>query len=339
MPHLSIASIPWNEYCSPGKKFHSFSREISVTLGGIRNAGPSHGGHPFDLQIRRIPSGASVCPYHSHFAQWELFLVRAGTGTVRDGDETHAIITGDVFLHPPRVPHQLINSGTSDLEVLIISDNPLLDACFYPDSNKWFLRPPGKTFRMTEVDYFDGEEPPTGAPPYRPSSAPANPIPPPFSQRKLHANSLPWEPWSSPKEKFKGQSKELSLALGAQRNTPAGLGGHPFDLELSKLAPGDCGCPFHSHIAQTELFLILEGTGTVRAGSESFTVHADDVILHPPGEPHKLTNTGKTDLIFLLVADNPPIDIFHYPDSDKWGHRTPRKFFRVTETDYWADEE
>jgi uncharacterized cupin superfamily protein len=340
MPRISIADLPWKEQHSPGKKFHSFCRDISLALGGIRNAGPSHGGQPFDLQIRRIPPGAAACPFHSHLAQWELFVVRSGTGTVREGDETHLIKTGDVFLHPPGVPHQLINTGMIDLEVLIIADHPTLDAFFYPDSNKWGLRPPGKYFRITEVDYFDGEETTApNAPPYQPSRSPAAHPPSPFSQRKIHPDTLPWEPWASPKGRFKGTSKELSIGLGALRNTPVGLGGHPFDLELSKLAPGECGCPFHSHAAQTELFLILEGSGIVRAGDEAFTVHAGDVILHPPGEPHQLTNMGGTDLIFFLVADNPSVDIFYYPDSDKWGHRAPRKFFRATETDYWAGEE
>ena len=47
-------------------------------------------------------------------------------------------------------------------------------------------------------------------------------------------------------------SAALSEAVGAKRNTPTGLGGHPFDLELGRVpAPEDfpaegcgpgCGC-------------------------------------------------------------------------------------------------
>lgn len=339
MPHINLTDLPWQEQRSPGGKFHSFCRNISLALGGIRNAGPSFGGHPFDLQIRHVAPGTAVCPFHLHLAQWELFVVRSGVGTVRDGAERHLIKPGEVFFHPPGVPHQLINTGKVDLEVLIVADHPPLDACFYPDSNKWALHPPGKLFRMTEVGYFDGEEPIVDEPLYQPDESDAIPPAVPFAQRKIHPDSLLWEPWASPKGKFKGTSKELSLALGALRNTPVGLGGHPFDLELNKLAPGECGCPYHSHVAQTELFLILEGTGTVRARGDTFTVRTDDVILHPPSEPHQLTNEGETDLVFLLVADNPLVDIYHYPDSDKWGHRTPRKFFRATDTGYWGDEE
>jgi uncharacterized cupin superfamily protein len=340
MNKVHIPSLAWEEQHSPTRKFDSFCKNISVALGGIRNGGTWCGGHPFDVQIRRIPPGAAVCPFHLHLAQWEMFVVQAGTGTVRAGDSAHQVKTGDVFFHPPGEPHQLTNPGTTDLEVLIIADNPPLDACYYPDSNKWGLRPPGMYFRLTEVGYFDGEEPPVpGAAPYQSSGSPTAPPLTPFAQRKLHLDDIAWEEWTSTKKKFRGTSKELSIALGAKRNTPTGLGGHPFDLELSKLAPGECGSPFHAHAAQWEMFLLLEGRAMVRAGNETHTLVAGDVVLHPPGEAHKITNEGGAELIFFLIADNPPVEYWHYPDSDKWGLRAQRKFFRTTDVDYWDGEE
>jgi uncharacterized cupin superfamily protein len=340
MQTAHIPSLRWEEMHSPARKFHSFVQNISLALGGIRNGGTWCGGHPFDLQIRRIPAGAAVCPFHSHLVQWELFIVQSGTGVVRAGDETHAVKRGDVFIHPPGEPHQLINRGTADLEVLIIADNPELDAFYYPDSHKWGLRPPGKYFRMQEVGYFEGEEPAVaGAPPYQSSGSPPVPARTPFTQRKLHLDDPPWEEWHSEKGKFRGRSKELSIVLAAARDTPTGLGGHPFDLELNRLAPGECACPFHSHAAQWELFLILEGRADVRVEGTKHTVSARDVILHPPGEPHQITNSGSTDLVFFLVADNPPVDYCYYPDSDKWTHRSPRKTFRAIDVNIWEGEE
>jgi uncharacterized cupin superfamily protein len=270
MNQAHIFSLPWVETHSPAGTFHSFFKNISLALGGIRNGGTWCGGHPFDVQLRRIPPGAGICPFHSHLAQWEMFVVQGGTGTVRAGLEVQAVKTGDVFVHPPGEPHQLTNTGSVDLEVLIIADNPELDAFYYPNSNKWGLRPPGKYFRMLEVAYYEDEEPSgSDAPPYQPSGFPASPAITPFAQRKLHLDDAPWEEWRSTKGKFRGTSKELSIALGAKPNTPTGLGGHPFDLELSKLAPGESPCPFHRHAAQWELFLILEGQARVRAESDT----------------------------------------------------------------------
>ena len=340
MNKVHIASLPWEELHSPGRKFHSYCRNLSLALGGIRNGGLWCGGHPFDVQIRRIPPGAAVCPFHLHLAQWELFVVQAGTGTVRAGAETHAVTEGDVFVHPPGEAHQLINAGAIDLDVLILADNPVLDAFYYPDSKKWGLRPPGKYFRMDETGYFDGEEPAVaGAPAYQASGSPPLPAIAPFAQRKLSIAALPWEAWRSPRGKFRGTSKELSIALGAKRNTPTGLGGHPFDLELSRLEPGACGCPYHRHAAQWEMFLIVAGQAAVRAEGETATLGPGDVVLHPPGEAHQITNSGPSELVFFLVADNPPVEYWHYPDSQKWGFRSPRKFFRIVEMDYWKDEE
>ncbi|HWA85314.1 MAG TPA: cupin domain-containing protein [Opitutus sp.] len=337
---IDFATLPENELRSPTGKFHSFTRNVSLALGGKANSGSWGGGHPFDFQIRRVPPGAAICPFHSHLAQWELFLIRAGTATIRAGDETHVARPGDVFIHPPGDPHQLLNSGAGDLEVFIFADNPPLDGCYYPDSQKWVLRPPGKVFRMVEADYFDGEDDaPAGASFYKISPASAALPIAPFASRKINVDDLPWEDWRSPKGKFHGTSKELSIALGAKRNTPPGLGGHPFDLEYSRLAPGERGCPFHFHAAQWEMFILLAGTATVRAGAETRVLHANEAVLHPPFEPHDITNTGDADLLFLLVADNPPIDYWHYPESNKWGIREPRKIFRPQEVDYYDGEE
>ena len=341
MHHTHLPSLPWDETKSPTGKFHSFCRNVSLALGGLRNTGTWGGGHPFDLQMRRIPPGAAVCPFHLHVGQWEMFLVRSGGGTVRTPEGRTAVQAGDVFFHPPGVPHQLINSGTADLEVFIVADNPPVDACHYPDSNKWSLRPPGKLFRMTETDYFDGEDtlPTTGVSGFKIAAAPAAAPVAPFAQRKASLDDLPWDAWESPKKKFRAASKEISIALGAKRNTPTGLGGHPFDLELGKLAPGQCGCPLHSHSAQWELFVFLSGTPSVRTLAGTQVFGAGDAVLHPPGEAHQLTNTGADDLLYLLIADNPPADIWHYPDSNKWGHNFPKKFFRASDVPYWDGED
>ena len=66
---------------------------------------------------------------------------------------------------------------------------------------------------------------------------------------------------------------------------------------------------------------------------------AGDAFMHPPLEAHQLINTGRRDLVFYLIADNPPVDIFYYPDSDKWGMRPQGKFFRLKETPYHDGEE
>ena len=159
MPHLHIDDLPWNEWRSPKGRFQQIGKQISEALGAPRNAPVAAGGHPFDLELVRLPPGAVACPHHAHEAQWEMFVILSGTGTVRLGTEgqTLAVRAGSVVLHPPGEAHQLINDGAEELVFYIIADNPPLDVCHYPDSNKWFVRKIGD-FRATQVDYFDGEE-------------------------------------------------------------------------------------------------------------------------------------------------------------------------------------
>jgi len=338
---VPIARVPAEEQRSPTGRFHSFSRNLSLALGGIRNVGIAGGGHPFDVQVRRVPPGAAICPFHHHLAQWELFVVQAGRGLVRAGQRSYPVRRGDVFVHPPGEAHQLANPGRRDLEVMIIADHPPLDACFYPDSGKWGLRPPGLFFQLTPCDYFAGEDEPPGRTGDTARRPPGLPLPrprTPFSRRRANLADIPWTTWRSLGGRFRQAYKDLSGAVGDVRNGWPQRG-HPFNLELVRVPAGAAACPFHAHAAQWELFFILAGRGLVRAGRSRRAVGPGDIFIHPPGEPHQLLNTGRTPLTYYLVADNPPVDIWRYPDSDKWGFRPPRKIFRATDVPYLDGEE
>ena len=158
---------------------------------------------------------------------------------------------------------------------------------------------------------------------------------------KLNVEDVPWAEFSSPGGKYSGKHRELSAALGAKRNAPVGAGGHPFDLAYETLAPGECFCPYHEHAAQWEMFYILSGSGTVRANDDKFDVRSGDVILHPPGEAHQLVNTGSENLVYLIIADNPALDVCRYPDSEKFGiyGSSLNRIARLNDVDYWDREE
>jgi len=158
MKMINIHTLPEEEQKSPTGKYHSFCRNISLALGGVRDIGPSGGGHPFDLQIRRVPPGAAVFPQHAHTVQFELFVVISGTATVHVDTISHTVGTGDAFVQAPGAAHQIHNTGTEDFVFYVIADNPPTDSTWYPNSKKWMLKPQRKIFRVTETDYFDGEE-------------------------------------------------------------------------------------------------------------------------------------------------------------------------------------
>src|SRR5262245_61601674 len=158
MMHAKESEIPWVERRSPRKRFHLFRRHISQALGAPFDIGVAVGGHPFDVELVRLLPGAANFPFHSHAAQWELYLVRSGSGQVRTNEATVAIAAGDAFVCPPGDAHQIINTGSEDLLYYVIADNPPADVGFYPDSNKWFIKPQRRSFRLQEADYYAGEE-------------------------------------------------------------------------------------------------------------------------------------------------------------------------------------
>jgi uncharacterized cupin superfamily protein len=159
MQHVNVSEIPWVERRSPRGRFHLFRRHISQALGSPQNAGVAGGGHPFDVEITRLPPGATNFPFHAHAAQWELYLIQSGSGELRTGEETVPFGPGDVFMCPPGEAHQLKNTSSEDLLYYVIADNPPADVGFYPDSKKWaVIKPERKFFTMQEVDYYAGEE-------------------------------------------------------------------------------------------------------------------------------------------------------------------------------------
>lgn len=158
MKTIQIPTLPEEEVKSLTGKYHSFCKNVSLELGGKKDIGPWGGGHPFDLQVRRVPPGKAVCPLHAHTLQWELFVILAGTATVRVNDQRHSVRAGDAFVQPPGTAHQIINTGKEDFVFHVIADNLPADSTWYPDSKKWMMKPQRKLFRMAEVDYYDGEE-------------------------------------------------------------------------------------------------------------------------------------------------------------------------------------
>jgi len=100
------------------------------------------------------------------------------------------------------------------------------------------------------------------------------------------------------------------------------------------LDPGKRGCPYHFHHAQEELFVVLEGAGTVRVAGEAIPIKAGDVVFIPPGPeyPHQIINTSASLLRYLSVSTMETPEICEYPDSDKYLAR------RGEGLEYWDGE-
>ena len=166
MRKINLKDVPEQEQKSPKGKFGRITKNISIALGREPEPPDLSKRHPFDLALVRIPKGKSLCPYHAHAAESELYLIVSGRGNVRDEDGITEVGPGDAFLFQPGEAHQLSNAGDEDLVYYVIADNPRSggssgDSCYYPDSGKWAVSRQGSEeliVKGTETDYFDGEE-------------------------------------------------------------------------------------------------------------------------------------------------------------------------------------
>ena len=158
--------------------------------------------------------------------------------------------------------------------------------------------------------------------------------------RKINTKDIAELTWASPKGKFVGAGKQVSEELGRKPMSTDLMERHPFDVEICRIPPGQTPYPFHSHSAQWEFYHVISGKGSVRHADGTTPVEAGDAFLFKPNEPHQLINDSSQDLILYVVADNPIGESTYFPDSRKWGVRSPeRRLLRSESLDYYDGEE
>lgn len=144
-------------------------------------------------------------------------------------------------------------------------------------------------------------------------------------------------------EDFKAQLGAVGRQLGAKK-----LG-----YRLVVVPSGKRAWPYHCHHANEEMFLILEGEGTLRYAGATHPINSGDVISIPPGPdtPHQIINTSTADLRYLAVSTMLETDVMEYPDSNKivvfagaapGGDQSQRTFSLIARqdhvVDYWDDQ-
>lgn len=126
------------------------------------------GARKLGYNLTELPPGKAQCPFHNHHGEEEMFLILEGEGVLRFGDARYPIRKHDVIACPtggPEVAHQIINTGTTTMRYLALSDLVDIETCEYPDSGKIQVDASGrdgsrlrKMFRAeTSVDYYDRE--------------------------------------------------------------------------------------------------------------------------------------------------------------------------------------
>jgi uncharacterized cupin superfamily protein len=154
---------------------------------------------------------------------------------------------------------------------------------------------------------------------------------------KINVNELKLMPFGKG-DKFAAGVGRIGELLGMSK------GG----CSLVELDPGKCAWPYHLHFAQEELFIILQGEGTLRYDDAMHPLRTGDIVFAPTGQgtAHQIINTSAEKLRYLALSSASDTEVCFYPDSGKYGaySKNPNKggirFIarESSSTDYWEGE-
>ncbi|HWO14127.1 MAG TPA: cupin domain-containing protein [Polyangiaceae bacterium] len=111
------------------------------------------------VNLSRLPKGRTMCPFHYHEREDEVFFILSGRGVFRYGDDVRLVRAGDCISCPAgtKVAHQLANPFDEDLTYLCMGPHDPNEVCVYPDSNKLMVRSLKHVGPLTKTEYLDAE--------------------------------------------------------------------------------------------------------------------------------------------------------------------------------------
>jgi uncharacterized cupin superfamily protein len=110
--------------------------------------------------------------------------------------------------------------------------------------------------------------------------------------RALHAAEGFWRPLN--------QRGVLNTDLAKQ------LGAEQLGARLWRLRPGQASTR-HRHTTQTELYVVLEGTGRIRVDADLLTLEPLSALLVEPASVRQVFNDTERDALWLVVGTPPEL--------------------------------
>ena len=120
------------------------------------------------------------------------------------------------------------------------------------------------------------------------------------------------------------------------------VGAEKLGFGLWELPPGSFSCPYHYHVAEEELFLVLKGKAVLRMPEGFQELKEGDLVSLPTGPRHAHQFHNHTDEPFRMLALSTisKEDVCEYPDSGKILIRGQRRMVKAgDEASYLQGEE
>ena len=265
----------------------------SVELGDIafdrRRIGAAAGSAHIGASLYTVGPGARQMPVHVHGDEEEIFFVLGGDGLSWQDDTACRVARGDAVVQRPQAAAHTFLAGSDGLELLAFGSGSDTRITWLPRAGVMWAGP-----RWVPVDAPHPFKAEASAGPLQ------RPEPGPRTANVVALADVPAGPFPG------ADVRALGRAAGAQK---AGL-------NHVSLPPGQTGAPPHCHALEEELFVMLEGSGTLTLADAEHPLRAGDVVARPPstGVCHSF-RAGEDGLTYLAFGTRAPGDSVYYPQS------------------------
>jgi len=283
----------------------------------------------------RIDPGMWSTPLHLEGSEEEIFYVLDGSGTSvqSEGGETEAydVGAGDCLVHLALEHAHTLQAGPEGLDVLVFGERHYAANTLLPNAGVSWL---GPTWVLTgaEEDHPWAREAAAGPPQVAGVSL----------RPKRIVNVTDVEVVSRERGEIRSEWRDLGRAAGSERT----------GIKHVTVEPGHLAVPPHCHSAEEEIFVVLEGSGTLELsasprGSLGFAtepsvhpVQGGSTVARPAATRVAHTfRAGPDGLTYLAYGTRDPNDIAFYPRSNKVYLRGVGVIGRLEQLDYWDGED
>jgi uncharacterized cupin superfamily protein len=283
------------------------------------------------VQRIRIDPGKWSTPLHLEGADEELFFVLEGSGISVQGDgsgeQAFAVGPGDCLVHLALVHAHTLQAGPDGLDVLAFGERHYAANTLLPRAGVSWL---GPTWVLE------------GAPDDHPWKREAAAGPPEVGELVERPGRI------VNVEDVEAYEREGASVARSVRDLGRAAGSYKTGLQLFEVPAGKLNNPPHCHSAEEEIFVVLDGEGTLelwphlrRGGEhEEHPVRRGSAVARPAGtgRAHAF-RAGDGGLTLLAYGTRDPRDVTYYPRSGKLNIRGVGLIGRLDVLDYWDGED
>jgi uncharacterized cupin superfamily protein len=286
--------LPWSRRESGhiAGSWQSLPGSLSVTVG---------------VQRVRVDPGRWSTPAHVEGSEEEIFYVLAGSGLSWQDGACYEIAPGDCLVHLARTEAHTLRAGPDGLEVLAFGQRHLASGARLPRAGvSWGL---GAWVRTGDPDEH----------PWKLESEAGEP--------EL-ADPSPRPEWVTSLDDVEAFERRMGDIQSDWRDLGRAAGSEQTGLKHVSALPRRLSVPPHCHSAEEELFVVLDGEGTlelipspsaaVQTEPSTHAVRAGSVVARPAGTRVAHTfRAGAGGLAYLAYGTRAPDDMAYYPRSNK----------------------